>query len=58
MSCHFKSQLVSSDIGNQVITILSQCWKKGTTLKKMVKFNPLREFKFDCPAEWPEWKQI
>lgn len=23
----------------------------------MPKFNPPTEFKFDCPAEWPEWKQ-
>ena len=23
----------------------------------MPKFNPPSEFKFECPAEWPEWKQ-
>lgn len=31
--------------------------KENKALKKMPKFNPPSEFKFDCPAEWPEWKQ-
>ncbi|KAI4890200.1 hypothetical protein NFI96_001996, partial [Prochilodus magdalenae] len=48
-------QLVSSEREKLALGEPGGCLREDSSI--MAKFNPPSEFKFDRPADWPEWKQ-